>query len=315
MKAIVYEKFGPPDVLRLQDIPVPRPEDDQVLVKIKATSVNPVDYKIRKGILKPISRFKLPIVPGGDFAGVVEEVGFGVKKFQQGHEVFGLTPAVKGGASAEYAVVHKNHLWFKPENLSFEEASSIPLAGLTAFQSLYHKGKIYPKMQIFVNGCTGGVGSFAVQIAKAYNCQVTGTCSENNKSFATILGADDVISYDREDPLKTNRKFDVFYDVSGTYRYRQVQHLLYYEGVYINTLPSASLFWDRVFNSKNVKFIWTNSNRHDLANLKALADKNLIKPHIDKVYPLEEASAAHLYCENESIRGKVVIKVDKSRSG
>jgi NADPH:quinone reductase-like Zn-dependent oxidoreductase len=309
MKAIVYEKFGSPEVLTIKDVPVPRPKDDQVLVKIKATSVNPVDYKVRQGILKPISRFKLPIIPGGDVAGVVEEVGFGVKKFQQGHEVFGLTPAVRGGAYAEYAAVNKNHLWFKPEKLSFEEASSIPLAGLTAFQGLYNKGRIYPKMQVFINGCTGGVGSFAVQIAKAYDCEVTGVCSENNINFATILGADHVIAYDSQDPLKAEGKFDIFYDINGNYSYSHIKHLLYNKGVFINTLPSASLFFNTIFNNKRVKFVWINSNRHDLANLRVMADKNLIRPHIDRIYPLQEAAKAHQYCQNESVRGKVVIKM------
>ena len=310
MKAIVYDRFGPPEVLQLKEVPVPRPESDQVLVRMKATAVNPVDYKFRQGILKPVTRFKLPVIPGGDIAGIVEEAGSAVKKFRKGNEVFGLTPATRGGAYAEYAVVREDHLWYKPENLCFEEAAAIPLAGLTALQGLHNKGRLSPWMKVFINGCTGGVGSFAVQMAKAYGCEVTGVCAESNMDFAAILGADHVIAYDRDNPLNVKGKFDVFYDVNGNLSYPKVKHLLSEKGIYINTLPSISLFFNRILHKKRVKHLWTDSNHYDLANLKAMAEKNLIRPDLDKIYPLEEAVKAHQYCQYESVRGKVVLKIN-----
>ena len=306
MKAIVYQKFGPPEVLELKDVSLPKVKKDQVLIKVKATSVNPIDYKMRKGFAKPFSRLFLPKTPGGDFSGTVEEIGFHVKNFEVGQEVFGLTPAAKGGTYAEYAIINKEHLSNKPESLSFEEAASIPLAGLTAYQALYNQGKIKPQMRVFINGCTGGVGSYAVQIAKAYNCEVTGICSSKNVDFAKGLGVDYVVAYDKKNPLKVDNRFDIFFDVSGTYTYGKVKHLLYSTARYINLLPSPSLYFNALFK-KEVKTFWVRSNRHDLENLAAMVDKNLLKPYLDRIYPLQEAVKAHTYCENNSVKGKVAI--------
>lgn len=308
MEAIVYKKFGPPDVMILRSRPLPKVKKDQVLIRVKATSVNPVDYKIRKGTGAPFSKILLPLTPGGDFSGIVEAIGYNVKKFEVGQEVFGLTPAVRGGTYAEYVAVNHNHLWFKSENLSFEEAAAIPLTGLTAYQGLYKEGAIKPRMRVLINGCTGGVGSFAVQIAKAYECGVTGICSSKNAEYANELGVDYVVPYDEKNPLKIKNKFDIYFDIAGKYSYKKIKHLLLRQGRYVNLLPSASLYFNAVINKK-VRTFWTNSNQNDLENLKVMAEKNLLKPHLDRIYPLQEAVKAHEYCENNSVKGKVVIKI------
>ncbi|MGK7389687.1 MAG: NAD(P)-dependent alcohol dehydrogenase [Candidatus Cyclobacteriaceae bacterium M2_1C_046] len=308
MDAIVYEKFGPPEVMVLRSSPLPKVKKDQVLIKVKATSVNPVDYKIRKGTGSPFTKVLLPIIPGGDFSGTIEAVGFNVKEFAVGDEVFGLTPAVRGGAYAEYVAVNKEHLWLKPKNLSFEEAAAIPLTGLTAYQALYNEGEIRSGMRVLINGCTGGVGSFAVQIAKAYDCDVTGICHSKNVEYARELGVDYILPYDERDPLKIKDQYHIFFDIAGKYSYNKIKHLLLKKGRYINLLPSASLFLNALTNKK-VKTMWVKPIGKDLENLKAMAEKKLLKPYMDRIYPLQEAVKAHHYCENNSIRGKVVIKV------
>lgn len=308
MKVIIYKKFGSPEVLQYEDIEVPRPKDDQVLVKLKATSVNPVDYKMRRGIMKPLMKFKLPIVPGSDISGTVEEIGLNVTHLQTGHEVFGFISPVRGGAYAEYAVVNKQYLWHKPENISFEEAAAIPMAGLAAYQALYDKGGIYPGMRVFINGCTGGVGSFAVQIAKAYSCEITGVCSFNNIDFAKGLGVDKVVNYENKDPLKSRNKFDIILDTHGNLKYKEVDHLLYRDGTFINTLPSLSLLYNALIKER-VEKIRVNSNRRDLAELKAMVEKNLIKPQIAKTFTLKDAALAHDFCEKGKVQGKVVLKI------
>lgn len=308
MKAIQYTKFGSPEVLLLKDLPIPKVKDDQVLVKIKSTSINPVDFKVRKGIAKPFSKVMLPVIPGGDFSGTVEEIGMGVNEFSVGQEVYGLTPAVRGGAYAEYAAIHKEHLWYKPEKLSFDESASIPLAGLTAFQSLYYAGKMQNGLNVFINGCTGGVGSFAVQIAKAYKCEVTGVCSSGNSEYASSLGVDYVIPYDTSDPLTHSKKYDIFLDASGNYSFKKIKHLLSKKGKYINLLPSALHFLDTFLNKK-VETFWVKSNKKDLEILKDMADEGFLKPHLHRIYPLQETVKAHEYFENNSIQGKVVIKI------
>lgn len=309
MRAITYSEFGSPEVLQLKDIDVPRPKDDEVLVKMKATSVNPIDWKFRQGMLKPVTKYRLPVIPGGDICGTVEEIGFDVQHLQVGDEIFGLTPAVGGGTYAEYATVKSQYVWYRPSNLTYSEAAAIPLAGLTAYQGLYWKGKVHSRMRIMINGCTGGVGSFAVQIAKSYDCEVTGVCHSKNVDFAEKLGVDHIIAYDKQDPLKTNNRFDIFYDVHGSYKYDHVKDKIYKDGKFVNTQPSFKGFFNSLTH-KQAERIWVDPNRRDLENLKIMAEKRMIRPQIDSIYPLEKAAEAQEHAQHESVRGKVILEIN-----
>ena len=225
MKAIVYYNYGPPDVLQLEEIEKPVPNDNQVLVKIRAVSVNPYDWHFMEGI-PYIARLLAfgPLKPksprlGVDFSGTVEAVGKNVTQFKPGDEVFGG----KGGAFAEYVVIAEKFLVTKPANITFEQAGSVQIAGLTALQGLRDKGKIQPGQKVLINGASGGVGTFAVQIAKHLGAHVTGVCSGRNVELVRSLGADHVIDYTKEDFTKSGQRYDVIIDNVGNRSLSEIQ--------------------------------------------------------------------------------------------
>lgn len=313
MKAIVMKKYGTPDVLEIATISRPQIDDNQVLVEVYASSVNPVDWKIRKGSLKLFIRKKLPCVLGGDIAGRIIEVGKNVQFFRVGDEVFGKIDIIKNGAYAEYVATSANHLALKPQKMNFVEAATLPLAGLTALQALRNMGKIRKGMNVLVNGCSGGVGSFALQLAKAYGCRASGVCSTRNIDFAKELGADRVIDYTKEDIHLLQEEYDIFFDVVGNQEYTKVKHILQRGGIFVTTLPSFNILLlgsiHNLLSSKKMKKIFVQESKEDLELLANFVDTGQLKTYIDKTYDLSDVAKAHQYSETGRVVGKISLKI------
>lgn len=313
MKAVVMKKYGMPDVLEIANISRPQINDNQVLVEVYASSVNPVDWKIRKGSLKLFIRKKLPCILGGDIAGRVVKVGENVQFFRVGDEVFGKIDIVKNGAYAEYVATSASHLALKPQKMNFIEAATLPLAGLTALQALRNMGKIRKGMSVLVNGCSGGVGSFALQLVKAYGCKATGVCSTRNIEFAKELGADRVIDYTKEDIHLLQEEYDIFFDVVGNQEYSKVKHILQGEGIFVTTLPSFNILLlgsiHNILSSKKMKKIFVQESKEDLELLADFVDAGQLKTYIDKTYDLSDVAKAHQYSETGRVVGKISLKI------
>ena len=314
MKAVIFERFGPPSVLQYKVVGEPVFSDSQLLIKVHACSVNPVDYKIRRGDLKMISGKKFPMASGSDFSGVVINVGKNIKRFQPGDEVYGSLNALRGGAYAEMVVADEDLVGLKPEGVSFVEAACLPIAGLTALKSLKDLGGIKKGQHVLINGCTGGVGSMATQIAKEYfGAKVTGVCRTSNVDLARELGADEVIDYKKGNLWAINSSFDIFFDVAATATYSRAKKLLKPEGTYIFTLPGlqSMLLWPvmNLFSSKKAKVILLKKQKEDWELLNEIVDLGCLKVVVDKTFPIEEIEAAHEYAESGKVRGKVAIQV------
>jgi NADPH:quinone reductase-like Zn-dependent oxidoreductase len=322
MKAIVCHKYGPPDVLKLTDVEKPIPEDNQVLVKIHAASVNygnlvllkgkPFLARFAFGLLKP----KYPI-PGGDIAGQVEAVGKDVKQFQPGDEVFGDLSGCGWGAFAEYVSVPEHALALKPANLSFEEAAAVPMAGVTALQGLIDKGKIQSGQKVLIHGASGGVGTFAVQIAKSFGAEVTGVCSTRNVDILRSIGADHVIDYTKEDFTQHKQSYDLILAVNGYQPISTYKRALNPNGNFVHVGGSgAQLFqamvlgpWISMTGSKKMGSMLQRANQKDLMYMKELLEAGKVKPVIDRCYKLSEIPEALRYFEEGHAQGKIVITI------
>lgn len=326
MKAIVYHEYGSADVLKCEEIEKPVPKDDEVLIKVRAASVNPLDWRLMKGkprLLRIMPRLlKMPIGrPGVDVAGEVEAVGKNVKQFKPGDAVFGACPA----AIAEYACTRESGIAIKPDNVTFEQAASVNVAGLTALQGLRDKGKIQPGNKVLVNGAAGGVGTFAVQIARTLGAHVTGVCSTRNIEMVRSIGADEVIDYTQHDFTTSNQRYDVILDCVGNHSFSACRRVLNPAGRFIGIgaphdasmiVLLAGLVKDvllSVFISqKAVPFI-AKASQADLILLGELIATGKLKPVIDRCYSLSEASDAVRYLEEGHARGKVIITLDLAR--
>jgi NADPH:quinone reductase-like Zn-dependent oxidoreductase len=313
MKAIITNRYGGVEVLKLQEVEKPVIKDDEVLVQVHACSVNPIDWKVRRGDFKIVTGIKPPRILGGDYAGIVTEVGRQVTKYRAGDAVWGFVEAFNRGTYAEFIKVKEEEIGPKPKNLSFEEASSIPLVGLTAYQALVYSGRFNKGDHIIINGCSGGVGLAGVQIAKALECKVTGVCSTNNLRVARDMGADNVIDYTKQDVLKYARSYDIFFDVVANRSFSQAKVTLKPGGTYVRTLPSFQSMVLRplinMFCTKKVKIIDCKPNTKDLAILKKMVENGKLVPLVEKVYPLDQVRAAHTRSENGRVVGKLVLKV------
>ncbi|WHY03565.1 NAD(P)-dependent alcohol dehydrogenase [Neobacillus sp. DY30] len=322
MKAIVYKKYGPPDVLEVKEVEKPIPKDNQVLVKVHATSVNFGNLVLLKG--EPfLARFAFGLfkpkysIPGGDIAGTVEAVGKNVTLFQTGDEVFGDLSGCGWGGYAEYAAVPENAIALKPANLSFEEAAAVPMAGVTALQSLRDKGKIQPGKKVLINGASGGVGTFAVQIAKSFGAEVTGVCSTRNVEILQSLGADHVIDYTKEKFTENNYRYDVILGVNGHQPLSDYKRALNQNGIFVHVGGSeAQMFqamtlgpWISKTSNKKMGSFLQRPNQHDLLFLKELLETGEVKPVIDRKYKLSDVSEAFSYFEQGHAQGKVVITI------
>jgi NADPH:quinone reductase-like Zn-dependent oxidoreductase len=323
MKAIVRTQYGPPDVLQFTEVAKPTPTADEVLIALYAASVNPLDLFSMRGapIIRLIPGLRTPKqqVLGCDIAGRVEAVGRQVKQFQPGDEVFGVT-GFAGGGFAEYACAREDKLALKPANSSFEDAAAVPIAAITALQGLRDKGRIQQGHKVLIDGASGGVGTFAVQIAKSFGAEVTAVCSTRNVDTAQSIGADHVIDYTREDFTQSGQGYDLILGANAHHSIFDYRRALRQDGIYViagGGLPQifqAMLLAPLLsrMGSKKMCFFIAKINRKDLVLLKDLLETRKVVPVIDRRYPLSEAAKALRYLEEGHAQGKIVITVEHS---
>ena len=325
MKAMVYHTYGSPDVLKLEEVQKPVPQDDEVLVQVHATSVNAGDWHLLRakpflmrfmgfGLIKP----KHTIL-GSDIAGRVEVVGRNVTQFQVGDEVFGDLSGCGFGGFAEYVCARENALALKPANLSFEEAAAVPSAGVTALQGLREKGQIKLGQKVLINGASGGVGTFAVQIAKSFGAEVTGVCSTRNVDMVRSIGADHVIDYTQEDFTKNEQRYDLIFAANGYHPISDYKRALSPRGTYVMSGGSsmAQLFQAMLLGpvismtgrQKMGSMGVAKPSQKDLVFMKELLEAGKVVPVIERRYPLGETAEAIRYLEEGHAKGKVVITV------
>lgn len=312
MKAILYRRYGPPEVLEYAEVPEPTITDRQILVKVHAASVNPADWKLRRGRPR-IPLLKFPRIPGSDIAGKVVQVGKAVTRFKVGDSVYGMIIPFSGGTCAEYAAVPEKNTAIAPRNLSLVEAAAVPAAAQTALQALRDHGKIKSGDRVLINGASGGVGSFAVQIAKANGAEVTAVTSGKNVDFVKGLGADRVVDYTTEDFTRTDSRYDIIFDTVSSRSFGECRPALKPNGVYIATLPSPSTILRMVtgafFGGRRATMVNVWPRGADLEVLTGWIEAGKVRPHIDRIYPLPKTAEAHAYSEAGHVRGKLVIRV------
>jgi NADPH:quinone reductase-like Zn-dependent oxidoreductase len=330
MKAIVYTQFGSPDVLQFTEMEKPVPKDNQVLIKVQAASVNALDrHSIHMPFLVRLisgSGLRQPKDPrlGADIAGRVEAVGAAVTQFQPGDEVFGVSTASKGGF-AEYTCAREDVLVVKPANVTFEAAAAVPVAALTALQGLRDRGQLQAGQHVLIYGAGGGVGTFAVQLAKAFGAEVTAVCNTRNVEMVRSLGADHVIDYTKEDVIKSGQQYDLILAVNGYHSIFSYRRALRPKGRFVFVgAASAHVFGAAIqaillgpvlskTGSQNMGSMWiAKINQKDLLLVKELLEAGKIVPVIDRRYPLRETAEALRYLEAEHAQGKVIITMDQN---
>jgi NADPH:quinone reductase-like Zn-dependent oxidoreductase len=323
MKAIVYRCYGSPDVLEYEDIEKPTPAENEVLVRVKAASVNPLDWHYMRGspyLMRLGTGLGAPDNSrlGVDFAGTVETVGANITRFKPGDNVFGG----RSGAFAEYVLIPEDRaLALKPANITFEQAASVPIAAITALQALRDKGRIKPGQKVLINGASGGVGTFAVQIAKSFGAEVTGVCSTRNLEMVRSIGADHVIDYTREDYTESGQHYDLIIDNVGNHSLTANRRVLTPEGILVmiggpkgNWLaplmaPVKALMLSP-FVGQELIFLLARMNEEDLAILGDLMKTGKVTPVIDRRYPLSEVAEAIRYSEKGHARGKIIVNLE-----
>jgi NADPH:quinone reductase-like Zn-dependent oxidoreductase len=326
MKAVVHHEYGTADVLRLEETARPRPNDDQLLIEVRAAAANPLDWHEIRGtpyIMRVAGAgLRNPKDPrvGTDVAGVVVAVGRNVTELKPGDEVFGSS----GGAFAEYALVHRKNVVLKPADLTFEQAAAVPLAAVTALQVLRDKGRIQAGQKVLINGSSGGVGTFAVQIAKSFGADVTAVCSTRNVEMVRALGADHVIDYTKENFLQGTQRYDLILDNVGNLSMLAARRVMNRKGIFVvvgaggpgNSRwigPMASPVKSLLLSpwvSQEFVMVLASINKRDLELVKGLLEAKKLTPVIDRTYPLSEVPAAIRYLDEGHARGKVVITVE-----
>ncbi len=322
MKAIVYTKYGPPDVLQVKEVAKPAPKDNEVLVRVHAVSANAADlhllrgtpflFRLSAGLLRPKKQ-----TIGADIAGRIEAVGKNVAQFQTGDEVFGDISGCGFGGFAEYVAVPEHALVAKPPNLSFEQAAAVPMAAVTALQALRNKGQIRAGHSVLINGASGGVGTFAVQIAKAYGAEVTAVCSTSKVDLMRSIGADHVIDYTQEDFTQNGQQYDLILAANGYRSISDYERALTPKGTYVMSGGSTKQMFQAMLlgplrsknGGKKMGNILAKPNIKDLAFVKDLLEAGKVVPVIDRRYPLSEVAEALRYLEKGRAQGKVVISI------
>lgn len=319
MKAIVYEKYGPPEILRYEDVEKPAINSDEVLVKIFASSINfgdnalirgtPFVARLWSGLFKP--KYK---IPGGDIAGIIEEVGEKVTQFSTGDHVYGDISSFGFGAYAEYVSVPEKAVTHKPNNLSFEEAAAVPQYGVVALQGLRDAGQLKQGQKVLINGASGGIGTFAVQIAKSFGAEVIGVCSTKNLELVSSLGADHVIDYTQEDFTKSEDKYDLILDIVANRSITEYTSVLNPNGSYVAVAFNASSLLlgsiISMISGKKVKSLVHKHNIDDLIVMRELIESGKVVSVIDRRYRLEEVPQAFKDFEESHPSGKAVIIID-----
>jgi NADPH:quinone reductase-like Zn-dependent oxidoreductase len=328
MKAITYTRYGPPDVLRLEEVEKPIPKANEVLVRICAASVNAYDWRYMRAdpfLVRLVGGLFRPRNPrlGADIAGRVAAVGSDVTQFRPGDEIYGDLAASGNGAFAEYVAVPEHALALKPANLTFEQAAAVPMAAVTALQALRDGGKIQAGHKVLINGASGGVGTFAVQIAKSFGAEVTAVCSTRNVTLVQSLGADHIIDYKREDITRSAQRYDLILAVNGYHPLSAYRRMLRPEGRYVMVGGSgAQLFETLLFGPlmslggrRRLAAFSAAPSSKDLLVMKELLEAGVVVPVIDRCFPLHETAGAIRYLEDGHARGKVVITVAQGSQG
>lgn len=312
-RCAIIRQFGDADVFEISEQPTPQIKRNQLLIKVHAASVNPIDWKQRMGNHRFLLGAPFPITLGYDVAGTVVKIGSEIRKFSQGDEVMGVLDNKYGGAYGTYAKGTEQCFVRRPGTLTPEYAAALPMVSLTALQALRDKGNLRPGQTLLVNGAGGGVGHIAVQIGKILGAHVIAVGSDESRDFVKQLEPDEFINYRETDILKSDRKVDVFFDVAGIYNFPDVHAVLNHKGTYINTLPRPKILWHKLLqlfsNGKKVKTLLMKHNAADLQQIVNWVKQEQMSVHIDSVFPLEAIDEAHRYAEKGHSKGKNIIKM------
>ena len=320
MKAAVYKSYGPPEVLKIEDVKQPSvqaEEDGRVLIKVHSASVNPFDYLHRKGYfpVRASNGFRIPKqqIMGIDAAGMIEEVSRNVSKFKVGDAIFGSCL----GSHAEYVRARESSICRMPKNLTFNEAAAVPCAALTALQGLRDTAQIRNGQKVLIYGASGGIGHFAVQLARFYETEVTAVCSTSNLAWVKELGAHHMVDYTKEDFTKNGKEYDLILDAVGGRTFFSCKRSLTETGIYISEHPLKPKYqlmqwiFSLLIRDKRIKTHLSEPNSKDLEFLRELIEEEKLRPRIEKIYPLDQIVAAHRHVENGHTKGKVVIEIRK----
>jgi len=312
----MIHKYGKPDVFQIETVPKPSPRSDEVQIRVITSSVNPIDYKTRSGSVFFLSGLKFPRILGADFSGVVTQCGSQVSHLKAGDEVFGFSSAATmGGAYGEFMCCPASRVALKPAHLNDQQAAAIPLAGITAYQALHKEGNMSSGMRVLITGATGGVGHFAIQIAKAAGCHVTGVCHSGNIELATVLGCDEVLPYNHSDFRKSSDKYDLIFDAVAKYGYYSCREKMRPQGSYVSTVPYPSVILMHMISKSSSgrrgRIVSASGNTADLETLGRLSNEGLLNPFIENVFPLSDIAQAHALSETTKVRGKIVIQVSE----
>ncbi len=313
MKAAVIYEYGGPEVFRYEEIPQPEIKEDEVLVEVHAASVNPVDWKQRKGNHKLFLKARFPIVPGYDISGRIIKCGPNITNFSIGDQVYCRLTKRFGGAFAEYAAARESTVSLKPENMDHIHAAAIPMAGQTALQALRDKGRIEPGQKILILGAAGGVGHYALQLSKIFGAETTAVCSSRHEKLLALLKPDHYIDYREEDYLKGEIRYDIILDAAGVKTFLSCKDILKPGGIYITLLPRPKLLVHKIIalftKGKKVRSLLQKSLGSDLEVLKKMVEEEKLISVIDSIHPLDKVSEAHRRAEAYSTEGKIIIKI------
>lgn len=323
MEAIGFRRYGPAEVLEPLEVARPPLTPDGVSIRIAAAGVNPADWNLRSGRLRRFARLTFPFVPGADVAGIVAAVGPAVARFRPGDAVYAMLPNVAGGGYAEYAAAAERAVAPAPPDLSLAEAAGVPLAALTALQGLRDQAALRPGARVLINGASGGVGHFGIQIAGALGARVVAVCSGRNADLARDLGAEEVLDYTRDDPTGGEARYDAIFDTVGATPFRHWRRALRRDGAFVTIVPTlgnlARQWLTRVGGGPRLRTFFVRPSGADLELLGDWIAAGRVRPVIERRYPLAEAVAAHRHSESRRARGKLVLIVDErlaaSRAG
>jgi NADPH:quinone reductase-like Zn-dependent oxidoreductase len=311
MRAIFHQRFGDVSVLQSGEIAEPRLRDDELRVQVCAVALNPLDVELREGKMRWLYGRRFPMIPAHDFAGEVLETGKKVMDFVPGDAVYGMRRNGRGGAWADQLVVHATEAALKPPGIDYVQAAAIPLAAQTALQGLRDEGRLQAGQRLLINGASGGVGVFAVQIAKILGAHVTAVCSHRNAERVSKLGADEVVDYTQTRPETLSARFDLIFDVYGNKRFSKIRHLLQPQGRHVSTIPSPANFFAQyrsLLNRQRARVVVVRSRRTDLDQLSAWVAAGELQPVVDRVYAWNKAAEAYSYLETRRASGKVVAR-------
>jgi NADPH:quinone reductase-like Zn-dependent oxidoreductase len=312
MRAAVIDRYGGPDEFRIGDIPQPVIRSDEVLIQVKAASINPIDWKQRRGNHRYFLKAKFPLVTGYDVAGIIAETGASVTRFKQGDRVLARCDRRFGQAYAEYAATSEGTLALMPEWLDYVHAAAIPMAAVTSLQALRDRAVLRQDDKLLIIGAAGGVGHFALQLGKVYGAEVTAVCSSRHIEMMQDLGPDHLIDYTTTDILSLTGRYDVIFDAAGIYSYLSCKKLLNKKGVYINTLPRPKMLVHKIFSlfyPGRVSTLLMQSKGSDLEEILKLIEAGRVRVMIDSVFPLDRITEAHMKAENYHSGGKIVIEI------